>query len=198
MKEEIDKRILEKKDKFFKEIYENLSKDQKTIYTNNYHKFWGAYSKIWGYTKEIKTLKEVKVDLVKQRDKSIKWNLFFAAGITLVSFVKGTSPIEFGLIFLFFFCYFIWISILSIVEERSISNEISHIKRTISIFEVHNAEFNLIFLPNMEDYMTLYDEDRILGADLSSTESAIVSEFKVEVQLALIQNMGFDRPYTFN
>jgi hypothetical protein len=190
---EADAEILTKKDQYFKDAYEKFNKEELVSYENIYSRFWHSYSKIWNYKKEISKLDKSKVDLNKSRAKFNKWFVIIALLFVVESFFREKSAIELGVVFLTFVSYFIWTSILQHMSEIQISNEISSIKRLISLLEVNTSELSLTFLPEIDGYMKINDEHKLHSNDLSEDDLATVNEFNVELNLAILSSMGYDK-----
>lgn len=190
---EADAEILTKKDQYFKDAYEKFNKEELVSYENIYSRFWHSYSKIWNYKKEIAKLDKSKIDLNKSRAKFNKWYVIIALLFVVESFFREKSAIELGVVFLTFVSYFIWTSILQHMSEIQISNEISSIKRLISLLEVNTSELSLTFLPEIDGYMKINDEHKLHSSDLNEDDLATVNEFNVELNLAILSSMGYDK-----
>ena len=193
--------ILDKKELFFNDIYSKFNAEQKSRYKSIYNKFWSVYVKVWKLKKSIKELegREVKIqnDVKKFR---IKFFIISAVFLSIVWFTNQ-SNIDFYFITLAAGIYYLWLMLRIDADVKEINFKIFISYQNIDILESLNANLDLIMLPSADSYMEIYERyysernyvpDRL--NQLTSYELDIFKEFKIELDLAIAKEMGYEVP----
>jgi len=194
MFEEIDERLLKKKDAFFNDVKKNFSESESLIFEKMRRKILATNHQIWKHEKKIGEL-ELEI---KEGEKTLKKlrNTFFMTilALTIIHYFRDASVIDYGFTTLGFGgCFGFGVLYIRTAEIAS-QSEISNIKIANKILQSQLFEFELYYIPNIDEYMKIAEEKGLSSNNLSSSDIASINEFNVELNLAVISNMGHKIP----
>ncbi|MBU3601591.1 hypothetical protein [Polynucleobacter sp. AM-25C3] len=140
---------------------------------------------------------KIQSDVKKFR---IKFFIISAVFLSIVWFTYQ-SNIDFYFITLATGIYYLWLMLRIDADVKEINSKIFNSEQNIDLLESLNANLDLIMLPSDDSYMEIYERyysERYYVPDrlnhLTVDELAIFKEFKIELNLAIIEEMGYEKP----
>lgn len=192
--EEIDSELLKKKDEFIWTTYGNFSKEEISHFQNSRKKIWAIKWKIWNLNENKSNLepkiKESDVELKKYA----KWTLSLIFALAIANYFGVIDLIAFIFISLALGAMIIWQQISHKISTTAFEIKTHNYELAILQLESQLEEFELIHLPDMNQYMKAYEKRRYASNELSKDEKTIMSEFEVEMNLAILESMGYNAP----
>ena len=189
--EEIDERLLKKKDEFVWTTYGNFSKEEISRFQNSARKIWGGKIKIWNHSENNRKLELQIKESESQVKKYAQWTLGLIFVLAVVDYFGGIDSIRFGFASLALGITIIWQQINHKTSVSAYEIKIQNAELAISIIESQLDEFDLIHMPDMNRYMKAYEKMRYASSEMGKEDKTIISEFEVEKNLAILENMGY-------